>query len=195
MQSASSKEPTWCSSTLKWPRRFQILRRSTTLFGWSSSSPRSQDSIKRSPPDRNDGHRVEPDPYLFASPDSRFAELAPHPLLARLPRFLDRPVLPHTGNVLHGMKPVGELRQGTGQPEVVRVEWGARLGSGHVGDRAKFANRHQSSKSLNSSLITAASNLSCGRTVSRFIRYNMRGVATEIRVPSAVVKISDSMSG
>ena len=132
---------------------------------------------------------------LFTNPGGRPAKLASHPLLAGLPGILDRSVLPDTGSVLHGVKPVGKLRKRAGEPEIVRIERSARLRPGHVGNRAKLADRHQSSPSLNSSLITSASNLSCGRTVSRFILYNMRGVATEISVPSAVVRTSDSMSG
>jgi hypothetical protein len=46
------------------------------------------------------------------------------------------------------------VSEGTGQPEVVRVERGSPLSTGHVGDGAKLSDGHQSSSSLNSSRIT-----------------------------------------
>lgn len=48
------------------------------------------------------------------------AKLAPDPLLVGARRFFDRPVLPDAGSVLHGMKPVSELGELTGQPKVFR---------------------------------------------------------------------------
>jgi hypothetical protein len=78
---------------------------------------------------------------LFTGP----AELASHPLLASAPSVLDRPILPHAGDVLHGMKPISKLREGTGEPEVLRIERRAPRRPRHLGDGAKLTDGQQSS--------------------------------------------------
>jgi hypothetical protein len=52
--------------------------------------------------------------------------------------------------VLHGVKPIGNLCEVTGEPEVVRIEGSPPLGSRHVGDGAELTDWHQSSSSWNS---------------------------------------------
>jgi hypothetical protein len=115
-------------------------------------------------------HPIEPSQVSVGGQIARLAELTPHPLLASLPRLLQRPVLPDAGDVPHGMEPIGELRERAGEPEIVRIERSARLRPRHVGDRTKLTDRHQSSSTAKLCRITSASSRSYGRAVSCFMR-------------------------